>query len=242
MPSHRTILGVDVLKSALLPSRQLNEVPKIVDELLAAAFTASGIQSSDVVARLHTGDGAVLTLPDELLGAAVDATQCVDELARQRNQSYKPEIRLRMALHMGFLPEGDGFYRPKIDLIRLLDAPAFREVLDRAAAGFPEGRFNSGLILSDSTYRAVFADRYTELVDMDEFTRVEVVTKEHASTAWVRVPGAGYGMTPFGRITADPPSRSATPAAVPTVVNHASGDVNGVQANQIHGGVRIARP
>lgn len=263
MPAHRTLFAVDVIKSAQVPARQLHEVPHIVDDLITSGLAACGIERPVVVDREHTGDGAILSLPDDLLAVVVDATHRIDELARRRNEAYKPEIRLRMALHTGFVAESDGFQQPKIDLARLLEAQAFRDILQRCAADFPSGTFNSGLIMSDRAYGSVFAGPYTSLVDQHEFTRIDVAVKEYQATAWVRVPGAGHSAVATreeqaGNQTDPAGSRNIVShgavgghqisgdnnvvgATTHNALNSAGGNVNGIQAGIIRGDVSIGR-
>lgn len=245
MPEHRAILGVDVIKSARIPGYLLNELPPILNSLVDGGLTGCGVDGSLAIDRQHTGDGLRLTWPATVLGAVVDATSRIDELVRAHNRVRKPEVRLRMAVHAGHVPDEVGYHRPNIDCARLLDAAVFRDLLATCARERPDDAFNTGVILSDAAWRAVFAGPYTELVHQHDFVEVVAIGKEFSATAWVRVPGIGREqLAAYVRgLPVDQVAGARTIAGTPTlnVTNNAGSNSSGVQAGIIRGDITIGR-
>jgi hypothetical protein len=227
----RVLLGLDVIGSASAPGAELNRVAGAWQTILHDALRAGGIGASDVLASEAQGDGAVLTLPYPLLGKVVDLAQRLHERAAAHNRTSRPEIRLRIAVHAGPLPE-HGYARTRIDHARLLDAPVLKELLARCHETADDGA-HTGLVLSDQVFRSVFGGDHTELVRSTEFAELAVSAKEFRTNAWVRVPGFDArslaALSTPGRKTAEPDAAG--------VHNQVNGVMNGVQAGTVHGGI-----
>ncbi|MEU7475510.1 hypothetical protein AB0A63_05965 [Lentzea sp. NPDC042327] len=233
VPQHRTLLGVDVIGSAQLPPHLLAAVPTTVSELLHAALSAAGIDRSDVLAVESPGDGALLVLPSELLGAAVDAAAHLDQLTTEHNRWRKPEVRLRAAVHTGPVGADGGFYQARITHTRLLDAREFKALLTRCREEGGEETANTGLIVSAEALDTAFSGNHTRLARRAEFGPLPVANKEYRHTAWVRVPG--FDPRALTALTTTP----APPESAARVVNTVHGTNHGVQAGDIHGGVTL---
>jgi hypothetical protein len=247
MPETRALLGVDVIASASNPGYHLDRVWGALSAMLAEALDASGITPDDVVRDEPTGDGALYTFRNDHLGAVVDLSGRLDKLAERHNRWQRPDLRLRIAVHTGAVGDGAGYFAPRIHLTRLLGAPAFKAVVGRCVAehGDEKGNspVNSGLILSDAAFRAVFGGDYTTLVREADFARLEVGNKEFTDRAWLRVPGvdartlAAYATHAAPAEEADEPARGRA-----TSVNSMSGTIrNALQVGQLHGGLHVTR-
>jgi hypothetical protein len=151
----------------------------------ASALGQAGVDPTRV-GRQSTGDGAVLAIPGDVPKELI-TTKYVDAL-REGVEEYDAEcpaaetIRLRLALHAGESPAGQGEWAGPgiVTASRLVDAPVLRRVL-AAATGSA-----LALIVSDDWYRAVIREGYAS----DEgYQEVWVKAKKFANSAWVRVPG-----------------------------------------------------
>ncbi|AHH96162.1 hypothetical protein GCM10010174_43630 [Kutzneria viridogrisea] len=238
----RVLLGIDLIESARTPAHHLAELPKVLSRLLVAALERVGIGEAAVIDRQYTGDGWLLAFPSALLGAVVDLSRHLDELAAEHNRWQKPEVRMRIAVEIGPLPAEPGFYQANISRGRLLDAQVFKGVVRRCSDERPDGSLTSGLILSDYVFRTVFGGDYTQRVRRTEFAPVRVSNKEYEVAAWVAVPG--FDVQSLARmVDGDPAQPLVEPqvAEVGVVNNHITGDNKGVQAHTIHGGVSFGR-
>ncbi|WP_344927983.1 hypothetical protein [Saccharopolyspora gregorii] len=245
VPEHRTLLGIDVVKSANNPGYHAEEIGSAVTELLTTALSGVGIGNDDVLMREWTGDGVLLTLPGPLLGAAMDSAQLLDMAAYRRNQRRKPEIRLRVAIHVGPVADAPGYHPAKKTLNRMLDATAVKNLFDRCVAGGPDGEVSTVLIVSEHAKTTAFDGDYLRLLRIGEFSPLPVRNKEHDADTWVRVPGmdsrsiADLLIEPGGADTVrrgDAEERAARISV--TNVVHGGGN-NGVQAGVIHGDVNL---
>ncbi|MBB4676476.1 hypothetical protein [Crossiella cryophila] len=249
MPVNRTVLGIDLIDSGSNPGYHLDVAAQRMRELTEQALAARELTRADAVDWQHTGDGLLAAFPQETLGNLLDATQLLDELAAEHNRWHKPDVRLRVSLGIGPLPAHEGLHRTNIDCARMLDAPAFRTVVRHCAQANPT-EFNTALILSAKAYQDVFGGPYTDLVKQSDFGRITFQHKETENTAWLRVPGfAADRLTAF----AEPqplPEPATTPESKPGeaarriaagggVANTVHGEMNGVQAGEIHGGVHF---
>ncbi|WP_330271143.1 hypothetical protein OG205_28855 [Lentzea sp. NBC_00516] len=230
VPQHRALLGVDVIGSAQLPGYLMNAVPGVISKLIDAALAQSGVQPDDVLSLESPGDGALMVLPSEHLGAILDAAVRLDQLTIEHNRWSKPEVRLRVAVHVG--PVGDdGFHRARINHTRLLDAPEFKELLRRCHDEAGEETATTALIVSTEALDTAFSGDHTQVARRSDFASLPASNKEYRHDAWVRVPGF------------DPRSLAAfagtTSAPEPTarVQNVVHGEMRGVQAGTVNGGL-----
>ncbi|KOV89693.1 hypothetical protein [Nocardia sp. NRRL S-836] len=233
VPQHRTLLGVDVIGSAQLPPHLLAAVPATVSKLLDAALSENGIERDAVLSIESPGDGTLLVLPSELLGATIDAAVHLDQLTTEHNRWHKPEVRLRAAVHLGPVGEDGGFYQARITHARLLDAPEFKALLKRCRAEGGEDTANTALIVSSEALDTAFSGNHTRLARRGEFGSLPVSHKEYRHNAWVRVPG--FDPRTLTSFTSAP----AAPDPVARVVNTVHGTNYGIQAGDIHGGITL---
>jgi hypothetical protein len=234
----RVLLGIDVIGSARTPGSDYRLLSSAWQGIVQDSLTAAGITGSDLLEWEEQGDGVLVTLPHAHLGTAVDMSQRVHEHTVSYNRVRKPEIRLRMALVTGPVPDGQTYMRAKVDRARLLDAPAFKDLLARCHRE-SDGGAHTGLIISDHAFHTVFGGDHTELVRRSEFAELVVAAKEFRATAWVRVPGFdARSLRTFGAAMSGEESTTASDEARDARVhNTVNGTMSGVQANVIHGGI-----
>ncbi|RKT82636.1 hypothetical protein SAMN05421805_104104 [Saccharopolyspora antimicrobica] len=189
MPEHCAVLAVDTIGSGGNAPEHLTGIPVLVRRLAEAALHAVGISGDAAVDEQFTGDGFMRTYPSRFLPALVDMVNALDGLLTAHNQSAKPEIRLRLALHVGPLPRERGFYRPNIDVNRLLGAATFKHVVEHCQAHVSGDRFTTALVLSEGAHKTVFGGDYTRSVDRHEFAPVQIKHNEFDERCWVRVAG-----------------------------------------------------
>lgn len=231
VPQHRALLGVDVIGSAQLPGHLMDAVPATISKLVGAALTQSGIRQDDVLSLESPGDGALLVLPSGKLGEVLDAAVLLDQLTTEHNRWHKPEVRLRAAVHVGPIGDDDGFYRARITHARLLDAPEFKELVRRCHTEGAEDTANTALIVSAEALDTAFGGDHTRVARRSEFASLPVAHKEYRHEAWVRVPGFDP------RSLAGFVSPAVAPEPVASVQNVVNGDMNGVQAGSVSGGL-----
>lgn len=235
VPDHRALLGIDVVGSSANPGYHLNPMWEAVDQMLRTALDDCGVRPDEVATRENTGDGALLTLPGSRVGTLLDLTVRLDELTAQHNRWRKPDVRLRIAIELGPVGDRDGYYRPKITHARLLNAAAFKTLLARCVEEGGPGLANTAVIVSDHAMRSAFSGDHTRMVKETDFALFTPPGAEFPGSAWVRVPGFdARSITRFAE-HAEPAPSTARPEA--RVHNHVGGNMNGVQAGTINGGV-----
>jgi hypothetical protein len=231
VPQHRALLGVDVIGSAQLPGYLMNAVPGTISDLVGTALTQSGIGPDDVLSLESPGDGALLVLPSGQLGAVLDAAVRLDQLTIDHNRWHKPEVRLRVAVHVGPVGDDDGFYRARITHTRLLDAPEFKDLLKRCHDEGSEDTVNTALIVSSEALDTAFSGDHTQVARRGDFASLAVSHKEYRHDAWVRVPGFDP------RSLAAFSSSADAPDPVARTQNIVHGNMHGIQADTINGGL-----
>lgn len=239
MPETRLLLGVDVISSAANEGHQYSALFRALDRMLGAALNDSGIDPDEILDHEPGGDGALYTLPSTRLGTVLDLTDRLDKLAAAHNRSRKPDIRLRIAVDTGAVGDEPGYFAPKISQSRLLNAPAFKQLMRHCLQECPEDSVNSGLIVSAPAFREAFGGDYTKVVRRHEFAEIAVAEKEFRDQAWVRVPGLdARTLTEFVTVAdrAEPPAATEPQGSV---VNQTFGPMHGVQARDIHGDIRF---
>jgi hypothetical protein len=235
----RVLLGVDVIGSAATPGADLHRLSEAWRAIVQGALASAGIGMLDLLEWETQGDGALATLPHATLGKVVDMAEQLNELAVAHNRASTPEVRLRMVVDTGPVPTEPTYARAKIDRARLLEAPAFKNLLARCHREAEDGA-HTGLIMSDHAFRTVFGGDHTALVREAEFAELAVATKEFQATAWVRVPGFdARTLKDFIAEAADTEAADEAPApSGGAVYNSISGSANDViQARDIHGGI-----
>lgn len=211
MPQHKTLLAVDVVGSGANDDRHLKAIPAILAELVDNALASRGVTEEAKVDDQHTGDGFLRLYPAEHLPALLDALRALDDAVTEHNTWRKPEVALRVAAHLGPVPEERGFHRPNIDLTRLLGAPEFKQAVRKCCDS--GDKFTTALILSNEARSAAFSGNLTRVVDPAEFAEISVRNNEYAQKAWVRAAGfAPHQLTEFAA-PEDEPARTGQPVA-----------------------------
>lgn len=255
MPEHSALLAVDMIGSGRSRPEHLPSIPELVCELTQSALRAVGLGSEAAWDDQFTGDGFLRAYPSRYLPALVDMVSVLDELLATHNRLSKPDIRLRVAVHQGPLPVERGFHRPTIDVTRLLNAAAFKQVVGYCREHITTDGFTTALILSDSAYQTVFQGDYTRVITRNEFAPLLITNNEFREQSWVRIPGVHptqISSIPHGEsagVSPGEPERSpentsgersagnASSAASFNVSNQASGGNVVIQAGTLHGGV-----
>jgi hypothetical protein len=238
MPEHSALLAVDMIGSGSSRLEHLSSIPELVCDLTQAALRAVGLSSDTAQSDQFTGDGFLRAYPSRFLPTLVDMVSVLDELLAAHNRSAKPEIRLRVAVHVGPLPAGRGFYRPNIDLSRLLGAAAFKQVVHHCQQHITTDAFTTALILSDSAYKTVFEGDYPRVITRNEFAPLLITNNEFHEHSWVRV--TGVHPTQISSIPlADEPAPGSPEESAPTLSNapgeRSISNSGAVQGNQVTG-------
>jgi hypothetical protein len=241
MPETRALLGVDVIGSAANEGHHYDPLWRALDRMLGRALAGRGIPDDEVLDYEPGGDGALYTLPSRRLGGVLDLADDLDRLAAEHNRSRKPDIRLRIAVEVGAVGEGPGYFAPKIWRGRLLNSAAFKELMKHCLHKRPEGSVNTGLIVSAPAFREAFGGDYTAVVRRHDFVEIEASEKEFTEPAWVRVPG--LDSRTLAEFVSASQAKPETPKPVvepeAKVVNQVYGTMNGVQAGDVHGDINF---
>lgn len=245
MPEHCALLAVDTIGSGTTRPEHLEAIPTLVRELLAEASETVGITPDAHRNEQFEGDGYLRAYPSRFLPALVDLVSALDARLTKHNLDAKPEIRLRIAIHLGALPAEAGFYRPNIDLSRMLGADEFQKIVARFRSFLPDDCFTTALILSEDAYRAVFGGDFTRSVTRHEFAAVQIENKESVQPVRVRI--AGVNQNQIAEPATAAPSTEKPPEEPPSPTRPASpgegstnnsGDVSGIQItgdnNDVH--------
>lgn len=132
LPPFRAIFAVDTVRFSRSPSARQPGLSDAIPELLASAFAQCGLIGIWEARRFpqSTGDGYVFGTPQEdapfLLHPLLDRLQSVLEEQDRllRNQDRNLRLRLRVALHMGSVPDSgdqhDNIGTPTNDTFRFL--------------------------------------------------------------------------------------------------------------------------
>ena len=143
-----------------------------------------------------TGDGYVFALPQEhtpfLVHPLLDELQEVleehDRVLRSQDRSLR--LRLRVAVHMGSVPDSDGHREgigtPMNDTFRLLDSGPLKQELSRSN---PDITLLAAIV-SQRVFEEVVRAGFTPGLPPDRFQPViaEVAGKEFVQPAWMYVP------------------------------------------------------
>ena len=251
VPDNRALLGVDVIDSARTAVHLRPQVPTVLETLLSAGMDAVGISRQEAVDAQFTGDGWLYAFPYALLGRVVDLGQALDGIVAEHNKWNKLELRLRLAVDTGPLPDVPGFHAANISRSRLLEAPAFKYVAKQCIAERPDGSMSTALIMSDAVYTTVFGGAYAQRARRVDFAELAVTNKEFTARAWVAVPGFDArtlaAMVPGDGPAASAPVEESKPTSGPRVQKRVKNSVETanasvIQADSITGGIIIGHP
>jgi hypothetical protein len=215
MPTTRALFGFDVIGSSSNDDDQLDEVRQTADELVAEAFDYTGVDTTARVNYSGTGDGYLAAFPESSLPALIDAAHFLHGRLYVRNRRSTPAIRMRMAVHTApiHVVDGDSFQRPMIELARLLDAAAVKDIVRRLADRRP---VTVVTVLSAQAFRAAVQAGHTSRLVKHDFSPLVIANKEFEETSWVWVPGVILDSLP---ITAPPEPATPTPTGGSQLIN-----------------------
>jgi hypothetical protein len=234
---HRALLGVDVIRASTNSGYHLEAMSSAVTTMLSAALRSGG-GGADVSERQFTGDGVLLTLPQERLGVLFDVAEQLNRHAEEHNRWHRPDVKLRVAIEIGPVGGGERFSTSRASLVRMLDAEAFKTLVDRCLARRRDAT-QTGLIVSEHAWRVAFGGDHVRYVRREEFAALRVTNKEYQATARVRIPG--FDADSLATMI-DEPEHSHAAAASPRSPSapNIRGPVTGsVVAGQISGPVNL---
>jgi Cyclic nucleotide-binding domain len=137
------------------------------------------------------GDGLLIVAPPQVITAKI--MECIHrELPgklRLHNRTYTKSVRIRLRIAVNVGPvmsdplgmSGDSIIRTA----RLVEAPVLKDAMR-------ETNSELGIIVSEFVYDTVVGHA-PEYIDPDKYQRVEVISKEFKSPAWMQLEGGGPG-------------------------------------------------
>lgn len=198
LPPPRAIFAVDTEKFTRNPSARQPELREAITALLGSAFGRCGLAKvwETRTSPQGTGDGYVFAVPQQrapfLLDPVLDRLQVdleeYDRRLRSENRSLR--LRLRVAIHMGCVPDPagqrEGVGTPMNDTFRLLDSDPVKHELRNSN---PDTTLLAAIV-SQRVFEDVVRAGYTPGLPPDRFRPViaEVAGKEFVQPAWVYVP------------------------------------------------------
>ncbi|MCP2340261.1 hypothetical protein [Actinomadura rupiterrae] len=187
LPGHpvpRAVFGLDVVGYGRRAGAVRRTLRDDLHGVARAAFAAVGLPLERCASR-DTGDGLVLAAPaDADCGLLVgEVVQHLDRRLRMLNESRSAEgrLRLRAAAALGLVMrddeglDGDAF----VQLARMLDAPAFRELIDGHGTDL-------GFVTCGFLYRS-FVLQHRSLLPPGAFFEIDLTNKESTETGWAWV-------------------------------------------------------
>jgi hypothetical protein len=218
MPTTRALFGFDVIGSSGNDDDQLDEVRQTADELVSEAFEYTGVDVAERVNHSGTGDGYLAAFPEQCLPALIDVAHFLHGRLYLRNRRTLPAIRLRLAAHTAPLQvvTGDSFQRSMIDLARLLDAPAVKDIVRRLSDHRP---ITVVAVLSQQAYRAAVQAGHTQRLSPHDFSEIKVTNKEFEETCHVWLPGVSIDSLPTLAVSKLRPTTEPAPAPGSQVIN-----------------------
>jgi hypothetical protein len=198
LPPSRAIFAVDTEKFTRNPSARQPELRDAITKLLGSAFARCGLTEVWEARMLPQGpgDGYVFALPQQqtpfLLDPLLDRLQedLEEHDRRLRSEDRNLRLRLRVAIHMGCVPDSggrrEGVGTPMNDTFRLLDSDPVRQELIQSN---PDITLLAAIV-SQRVFEDVVRAGYTLGLPPDRFRPViaEVADKEFVQPAWVYVP------------------------------------------------------
>lgn len=188
LPTYRTIFAVDVVAFTRPDRDNLTQlaIRRVMYRVLRNAFELAGVSWRSCVCE-DRGDGALIFVSGDVskvvvLGTMIDV---LAELVKAHNNvaPLSTGFRLRTAVHAGEVHrDRHGFAGVDVNLVcRLLDAPAFREAMDRSSRGV-------GVIISEYIYECVVQQRYGG-INPASYRHVDVAVKGTKTRGWLRLVG-----------------------------------------------------
>ncbi|GAB2723166.1 hypothetical protein [Kitasatospora kifunensis] len=190
IPEYQALLVVDMKGYSRAPSHLMGAMRGDLDSMLATAMAESGLGGEWHQHGYWSdrGDGFLVAMPVSRLWRLVDPLpeNLENILARHDRERFAstPEIRVRMSVHVGPLPES---YRghPINDVCRLVDSDAAKSAVSRAQE---LGSFVA-VVISDAVFQTVVRARRTIRLRERDFLGVQAeVAEKFSERAWVHVP------------------------------------------------------
>ncbi|WP_214324233.1 FHA domain-containing protein [Nonomuraea sediminis] len=187
LPPYRALVAVDLERFSTHPSSRLPVLSEAVPRVLEDAMRLAGLDWAQRRFPQDAGDGYVFGLPPELLPKVLHPF--LPLLQRVLEEREPPRLRMRVAVHLGALPDsggdalGDGVGKAMNDVHRLLDSAPVREALARTD---PEVTLVAAIV-SRRVYADVVEAGYTALRH-GELTPVRAQVKHFDEEAWLYVP------------------------------------------------------
>ncbi|MGW0391559.1 hypothetical protein ACWDYJ_11805 [Streptomyces sp. NPDC003042] len=213
LPAPLGILGFDLVGFTELADVQLAPMSALIPDLVHRALVTAGMGELWDTKRFpaSTGDGIVFgfdhcALPS-VLSPFLDVLE--EELVKHNASSPGPRVRLRVAVHLGPLPDdgspGDGNGTARNDTHRLLDSVPVKQALAQAE---PEAT-HVAAIISQRVYEDVVLGGHTTLHPA-HCLKVDATVpgKRFSQPAWVYVPrpsGSLLHIGPSPAVQAAPP-------------------------------------
>lgn len=179
---HCTVFACDIVRFSGRPDHVQVKLRDVMYTALQMGFAAARLPLAECY-REDRGDGVIVVPPPTGDPSAL-VHPLLDHLRgalRTHNRLAVPQarMRLRIALHQGRLTsDGNGIVGDTINYTaRLLDAPTFKEAIDKSAASL-------GVVASDVFYRAVIEPGEGP-IDPDEFRQIEIHVKETHTIGWL---------------------------------------------------------
>jgi hypothetical protein len=179
------MFAVDVIGFGRRPAAVYPHLRAALYRIVDDAFDAIGLP----LAACHhedRGDGVLVVIPAhasvELLLGPLAARLQAGLRGHNQMASPKAQLRIRTAVNAGYVREDRHGVsgRTLNDLYRLLDAPAYKRLLDAHNADL-------GLITSDRVHQDLIEDN-PDLPGPGTFLPTPVTVKETVTTAWVWLP------------------------------------------------------
>jgi hypothetical protein len=198
LPPPRAIFAVDTEKFTRNPSARQPELRDAITALLGSAFGRCDLAKVWEARTLPqgTGDGYVFAVPQQrtpfLLDPLLDRLQedLEEHDRRLRSEDRSLRLRLRVAIHMGCVPDSGGLREgvgtPMNDTFRLLDSDPVKQELNHSN---PDITLLAAIV-SQRVFEDVVRAGYTPGLPPERFRPViaEVAGKEFVQPAWIYVP------------------------------------------------------
>ncbi|MFG2714762.1 hypothetical protein ACGFX2_30035 [Streptomyces goshikiensis] len=210
LPTPLGILGFDFVGFTDLAAVHHAPVSALIEQIVQRTLVTAGLGELWDTKRFpaNTGDGIVFgfdtrSLPS-VLSPYLDVLE--QDLVRHNTTSPGPHVRLRVAIHLGPLPDsgapGDGNGTARNDTHRLLDSTPVKQALEEAD---PDAT-HVAAIISQRVFEDVVLGGYTDLHPA-RCVKVEATVpgKRFAQPAWVYVPRPSGGLLRLGPAPAGPP-------------------------------------
>lgn len=190
IPRSRVAVAVDAVGSSSLPDDQLDPLTGQLEAHLAEALERAGLHLVDAEHPRETGDGVMLSFPEEHAARLVELVFHLDHVLRWRNRDCRVPLRARIALHCGPMAEYGRYHRPYIVATRLLQAPAFtaavRHCMHRDRCG---DKLGAALIVSRWMWHNVIEPFRAPLVPPARCAAIRADIPSYHDDAWIHLPG-----------------------------------------------------